>query len=91
MDCQVCCEKFNKSTRSEIKCNYCEYSSCKTCFQRYTTETTLDPHCMNCKKGLLHEFMSQNCTGVFITKTLKDHRENILLDREKALLPATQP
>jgi thiol-disulfide isomerase/thioredoxin len=28
---------------------------------------------------------------VFITKTYKTHRENVLLDREKCLLPATQP
>jgi len=35
--------------------------------------------------------MSEHCTSVFLTKTLKSHRENVLFDREKSLLPETQP
>jgi len=46
---------------------------------------------MNCKKVFTRDFLSENCTGVFIHKTLKTHRENILLIREKSLLPSTQP
>jgi DNA-directed RNA polymerase beta subunit len=46
---------------------------------------------MNCKKIFTREFLSTNCTDVFITKKLKIHRENILLDRQKCLLPETQP
>jgi len=90
MECQICCEKFNMSTRRKVNCNYCEYSPCRSCFQRYLTETTLDPHCMNCKKGFTYEFVSETCTSVFVNKALKKHRENVLFDREKALLPITQ-
>ena len=90
MECQICCEKFNMCTRRKVKCNYCEYSPCRSCFQRYLTETTLDPHCMNCKKGFTYEFVSETCTAVFVSKSLKQHRENVLFDREKALLPITQ-
>jgi hypothetical protein len=46
---------------------------------------------MNCKKIFTRDFLSDNCTNIFITKNLKIHRENLLLDREKSLLPATQP
>jgi len=46
---------------------------------------------MNCKKVFNLDFISDNSTASFFTKTLKLHRENILLDREKALLPETQP
>ena len=90
MDCQICCEKINKSTRLEIKCNYCDYSACRHCFQKYISETILDPHCMNCKKFFPISFLNDNCTGVFISKTLKCHRENILMEREKSFLPDTQ-
>jgi len=90
MECQICCEKFNMSTRRKVNCNYCEYSPCRSCFQRYLIETTLDPHCMNCKKGFTYEFVSETCTSVFVNKALKKHRENVLFDREKALLPITQ-
>jgi hypothetical protein len=46
---------------------------------------------MSCKKTFSIDFMNDNCTSVFITKSLKKHREDILLDREKALLQETQP
>ena len=91
MDCQICCEKLNKSTRLAVKCNYCEFTNCRSCFQRYLLDSHIDAHCMNCKKIFTRDFLADNCTNVFITKNLKTHRENILLDREKSLLPTTQP
>ena len=91
MDCQICCEKLNKSTRLPVKCNYCEFTNCRSCFQRYLLDSNIDAHCMNCKKIFTRDFLTDNCTNLFITKNLKTHRENILLYREKSLLPATQP
>ena len=90
-DCGICCEKLNQSTRKEICCVFCDYVVCRSCFQKYAVETSLDPHCMNCKKTFTFDFISEHCTSVFITKTLKSHRENVLFDREKSLLPETQP
>ena len=90
MDCQICCENFNKSNHCKVVCNYCQYTNCRECFQKYLVDTTLDPHCMNCKKVYLHEFLAENCTNVFINKTLKSHREHVLFDREKALMPMSQ-
>ena len=46
---------------------------------------------MNCKKEFNNDFISSNCTNIFITKSLNVHREDILLDREKGLLIETQP
>ena len=48
--CNICCEKLNLSTRKEIICVFCDYIVCRTCFQKYITETPIEPHCMNCKK-----------------------------------------
>ena len=90
-DCGICCEKLNQSTRKEVVCVFCNYSVCRTCFQKYILETLQDPQCMNCKKIFTFDFISDNCTSIFITKNLKIHRENILFDREKSLLPETQP
>jgi len=90
MDCQICCEKFNKSNHCKVVCNYCQYTNCRECFQKYLVDTILDPHCMNCKKVYLHEFLAENCTAIFINKTLKNHREHVLFDREKALMPMSQ-
>ena len=91
MDCSICCEKFNLSNRKKIDCFSCNFQSCRTCFQKYLVEITVDPHCMNCKKEFNNDFISSNCTNIFITKSLNVHREDILLDREKGLLIETQP
>jgi len=89
MSCNICCEKYNKSTRLEVTCCYCDFSNCRTCFQKYTLETQ-DPYCMNCKKIFTKDFIGKYCTSTFINNDLKKHRENVLLEQQKSLLPATQ-
>lgn len=90
MTCQVCTEKINKSTRSLIQCK-CEYTCCKSCAKMYLLSCSKNPHCMNCKVEWNREFMVINFDKNFINKPMKNHRENILYEREIALLPMTQP
>ena len=92
--CSICCEGFTKGTlRGEVSCGYCEHSACASCYRRYLTldTTTRDPHCMNCGVQWDMEFLIANLTKSFCFGKLKKHRENILFDRERALLPETQP
>ena len=91
MNCSICCETFNKSNRILVQCCYCSYTSCRACIQVYLISTVNDPHCMNCKRVWNREFIDLSCTKFFRNKELKEHRENILFDREKNLLPETQP
>jgi hypothetical protein len=91
MECQICCERFNQTSHKNIVCNFCDYPLCRACFQKYILDLNTDPNCMNCKRVLNREFLSNSCTSVFINTVLKNHREDILFDREKALLPETQP
>lgn len=88
-DCPICCESF--TPLQFIGCNYCEFKACKTCTQRYTLDGSSDPHCMSCKKTWSREYLDTVFTKKFINNDLKKHRELVLLDREKAMLPATQP
>tara|TARA_Y100000385_G_scaffold291326_2_gene368636 strand:+ start:2074 stop:3348 length:1275 start_codon:yes stop_codon:yes gene_type:complete len=48
-----------------------------------------DYQCMNCHKLWNDEFVKNNLTQANV-KRLKEHRENVLLDREKAWMPETQ-
>jgi hypothetical protein len=89
-DCELCCESFNMKTRQNIQCGYCETCVCQTCIQTYLLNTTNDPHCMKCKKEWNREFLDIHLTKKFIRKDLKNHRENILFEREKCLMPDTQ-
>ena len=90
-DCSVCCEKMNNSNRKAVHCPFCDFCTCRSCTQQYLTSVTSDPHCMNCKNVWNREFIDASCTKTFRNKELKTHRENILFEREKCLLPDTQP
>jgi len=50
-----------------------------------------DPQCMNCKKFWNSEFIDTYMTKTWRNGEYRKHRAAILLDREKSLLPATQP
>ena len=89
-DCNICCEKFNKTNHSKVSCNYCELETCRTCIQKYLMEITTDAHCMQCKNIWNREFIDSACTKHFRNKNLKTHRENILFEREKCFLPDAQ-
>lgn len=92
-ECLICCEKFNKSDHKPSLCQYCNYEACTSCAETYLIGTTQDAHCMNpdCKKAWSYEFMTGIFTKKFITSTYKKRREDLLFERERSLLPETQP
>ena len=87
--CNVCCEALNNSTRKAVTC-FCDFTACRECTQRYLLDSITDPHCMSCRKAWDREFLDSRLTGKFINQDLKIHREKVLLDIEKSMLPATQ-
>lgn len=88
--CQICLEPYNKVANTEVKCCFCHVSSCRRCIQTYVTTSTNDAHCMHCKRAFDRDVLDDNLTATFRMGEYKNHRENILLDREIALMPATQ-
>lgn len=88
-ECQVCCEEFSKTVYA-IDCPYCFYSSCVKCCKYYIVNTAQNAHCMSCKKVWNRAFLSSVLPAKFLFTDYKVHRENMLLEMEKAYLPATQ-
>ena len=90
--CNICTEKFNKSTRSEICCEYCDFEACNTCCRKWMLNES-QPKCMNqsCDRIWTRKFISKHFPKSFIHSEWKEHRENVLLQQEIALLPETQP
>lgn len=89
--CDICCEEFNKSTHKLIDCMYCHKTTCVKCVRTYLLTTYDEPHCMRCKTAWNRDFWMDKVPKSFINDELKVHREKILLEREKSLMPATQP
>jgi hypothetical protein len=46
---------------------------------------------MSCRKEWNKEFLDKHLTAKFLNGDLKKRREDVLLEREKSMLPATQP
>jgi hypothetical protein len=90
MDCSICCEKYNVSNHKKVPCPFCDFNSCRTCVQTYLLSVSTDPHCMGCKKLWSREVVDGACTKVFRDTKLKKHRETILFEREKCLMPQSQ-
>ena len=86
-DCEICCN----SRLFLIKCPYCSYASCETCYQKVILSTITKPSCVSCKKQFNDDFFMSNFSDSFIKKKYKKHREEILFKIEEALLPETQP
>lgn len=88
--CPVCIEPYNKVANTEVICVFCEKSACRRCIQTFLTTSTNDPHCMHCSRVWEREFIDDHLTMTYRMGDYKKHRENVLLDREIALMPATQ-
>ena len=94
MDCSICCEKFNKTSRFKINCKSCESNNetfaCRTCAKRYILDNNQPASCMVCNINWDTESLCEYFPKCFINKELKEHTENYLLEKQIALLPSTQ-
>lgn len=60
------------------------------CHQRYLLESSEYAHCMSCRKVWNREILVNEFTNVFVNKAYKEHREKVLFERERSLMPETQ-
>lgn len=88
--CSICVEKYNKTNHRKIQCIHCDGVYCKKCMETYMLNELSDPKCMMCQHELSNDFLVANMTSSFLNNTFKKHRETILMDREKCLMPHTQ-
>ena len=91
VECVICVEPMNKSTRKPVHCEWCDFVACRACCEHRVLDLP-EPKCMNaqCGKTWSRKHMARAFTGVFISTRFKAHREQLEFDKEKALLPATQ-
>ena len=89
--CDTCCSEFTVQLRKQLTCPYCDYKSCVFCVKKYLLSVISDPHCMSCRREWNDDFLDLNFTKSFRTGAYKKHREDILIERELAILPTRQP
>lgn len=84
MDCGVC---FDTNKTSVCGCGF---AACAPCTKKYLLGSFDDAHCMSCRRGLTRADLVAMLGPTFVSGAYKTHREKILYDRERAMLPATQ-
>ena len=89
--CPVCCDAYTKTTRPPVSCFSCSYEACSRCVRSFLLSTPAEPHCMNCRHVWNREFLDAHLTRAWREGELKRHRAALLFDRERSMLPATQP
>lgn len=90
-ECSVCTEDVYP--RHVLRCPFCEFECCKDCIKTFLMGIVDDkPRCMSpdCKKVWSLEFLANNFQLNFHNKSYRDRRAQLLLEREKSLLPGTQ-
>jgi hypothetical protein len=90
-ECSICIEMMNKSTRKNVNCNHCNYSACRSCYKHYLLATNDNAHCISCKNEWSRNDLVEKFDNNFVNVTYKQHRENVLLDRERSKMASTQP
>ena len=88
--CPICCE--NVFSYKTISCSKCEFEVCHKCIVEYTkTLKVTEIACMNtdCKHIWDRSFICRSLPTSIVYGPLKNHREDMLLEREIATLPET--
>lgn len=89
MECNICTEKYNLTTRKKIVCN-CDFECCLKCIKTYHNENKKEPNCMNCNKLWTYEIMKNQLGESFIKNVYKEIKKEDLYKTELVLIPETQ-
>lgn len=89
MECNICTEQYNLTTRKKIVCN-CDFECCLKCIKTYHNENKKEPNCMNCNKLWTYEFIKNKLGESFIKNVYKQIKKEDLYKTELVLIPETQ-
>jgi len=98
--CIVCYEKYNASNHLCVKCEYCDFETCRSCCEQYVKGEG-SVKCMNknkndkgemiCDKQWTRRHLAKYMTKQFMVSDYKKIREKIVRDSEFSKLPETMP
>lgn len=88
--CLICAEDFNTHKLKPVTCEFCEFTACSTCCQRYVLDQETST-CMNndCNKEWTRKFVVNTFPKTWVSKDWKNMNAKVAVDKEKALFPNT--
>ena len=88
--CSICTDKYTAIVRKKISCKYCSASTCSKCIEQYLLTRHEDAHCIHCRVNYNDMTLGEICTRTYLNQTYFKHRQEVLINRERANLPALQ-
>lgn len=88
--CPICADHYTTMLRKKLTCRICNGSVCRPCMERYLLTKFEDPHCIHCRVAIPDEALRAMCSRTYLSSVFYEHRRQILLNRERASLPALQ-
>jgi len=88
--CSICADKYTAILRKKVSCKYCAASTCCKCIEQYLLTRHEDAHCIHCRVNYNDTTLGEICTRTYLNQTYFKHRQEVLINRERANLPALQ-
>lgn len=88
--CTVCMDNYTPIIRKKCVCKYCKADTCSKCIERYLLERHEDAHCLHCRVNYNDATLQEICTKTYIQHIYFKHRQEVLINRERANLPGLQ-
>lgn len=88
--CSICSDRYTAVIRRKIICKYCHASACAKCIEQYLLTRHEDAHCLHCRVNYNDISLQEICTKTYLQQTYYKHRQEVLINRERANLPGLQ-
>ena len=88
--CVVCSDRFTAVVRKKTTCKFCHASACCKCVEQYLLTRHEDAHCLHCRVNYNDASLQEICTRTYLNQTYFKHRQEVLINRERANLPLLQ-
>ena len=88
--CGICMDKYTSILRKKCVCKYCKADTCSKCIERYLLDKHEDAHCLHCRVNYNDITLHEICTKTYLQHTYFKHRQEVLVNRERANLPGLQ-
>ena len=88
--CTICLNNYTAIIRKKCICKYCKADSCSKCIERYLLEKHQDAHCLHCNVNYNDATLREICTKTYVQHVYFKHRQEVLINRERANLPGLQ-
>jgi hypothetical protein len=88
--CSICADHYTAVLRKKVECSFCHKATCSKCVENYLMSRHEDAHCLHCRVNYSDATLRGICTQTYLKNKYYKHRQEVLMNRERAALPGLQ-